>query len=279
MSMARAAGHAYALLADGSTVEIRAAGPADFDAVKAMHEAMSPDNTYLRFFHFTRQAAETEARRICREPRPGHVALLALAADEVVGCASYDASADSRNVAEVAFAVADHMHHRGIATLLLEHLVSHARSHQITVFTAETLSENTPMLKVFTDVGLPVQRHYQDGVWALTFPLPSEDGGTALDSYLNAVAERERRAEVASLRHVLAPESVVVIGASRRRGTVGRAILDNIRAGGYSGRLYVVNPRARQIGGERCLASVLELPEPPDLAVIAVPAAAVLDVA
>ncbi len=279
MSTAQAAGHAYALLADGSTVEIRPAGPADFDAVKAMHEAMSPDNTYMRFFNFSRHAAETEARRICREPRPGHVALLALCADEVVGCASYDAPADSRNVAEVAFAVADHMHHRGIATLLLEHLISHARSHQITVFTAETLSENAPMLKVFTDVGLPVQRHYEDGVWELTFPLPNEDGGTALDSYLNAVAERERRADTASLRHVLAPESVVVIGASRRPGTVGRAILDNIRAGGYSGRVYAVNPRARQIGGEHCLASVLDLPEPADLAVIAVPAAAVLDVA
>jgi acyl-CoA synthetase (NDP forming)/GNAT superfamily N-acetyltransferase len=279
MSTAQAVGHAYALLADGSTVEIRPACPADFDAVKAMHEAMSPDNAYMRFFNLSRLAAETEARRICREPRPGHVALLALSGDEVVGCASYDTPADSRIVAEVAFAVADHMHHRGIATLLLEHLVSHARSHQITVFTAETLSENAPMLRVFTDVGLPVQRHCEDGVWELTFPLPSEDGGTALDSYLNAVAERERRADTASLRRILAPESVVVIGASRRPGMVGRAILDNIRAGGYSGRVYAVNPRARQIGGERCLASVLDLPEPVDLAVVAVPATAVLDVA
>ncbi|MGH3205007.1 MAG: GNAT family N-acetyltransferase, partial [Streptosporangiaceae bacterium] len=182
-------------------------------------------------------------------------------------------------MAEVAFAVADRMHHRGIATLLLEHLVSYARSHQITVFTAQTLSENTPMLKVFADAGLPVQRHYEDGVMEMTIPLPSEVGGTALDSYLNAVAEREGRAEVASLRHILAPESVVVIGASRRRGTVGRAILDNIITGGYAGRLYVVNPHARQVSGEHCLASVLDLPEPADLAVIAVPAAAVLDVA
>ena len=171
------------------------------------------------------------------------------------------------------------MHHKGIATLLLEHLVSSARSHQITVFTGETLAENTAMLKVFADVGLPVRRHSADGVMELAFPLPSEDGGTALDGYLSAVAERERRADTASLRHVLAPESVVVIGASRRRGTVGRAILDNIRAAGYAGRLYAVNPRARQIGGEHCLASVLDLPEPADLAVIAVPAAAVLDVA
>jgi acyl-CoA synthetase (NDP forming)/GNAT superfamily N-acetyltransferase len=282
MSMAQAAGHAYALLADGSTVEIRPAGPADFDAVKAMHEAMSPDNIYMRFFNISRLAAETEARRICREPRPGHVALLALSAGEVVGCASYDAlggPADPGPAAEVAFAVADHMHHRGIATLLLEHLVSFARSHQITVFTAQTLSENTPMLKVFADAGLPVQSHSEDGVMELTFPLPTEVGGTALDSYLNAVAERERRADTASLRHILAPESVVVVGASRRRGTVGRAILDNILTGGYAGRLYVVNPRARQISGEHCLPSVLDLPEPADLAVIAVPAAAVLDVA
>jgi acyl-CoA synthetase (NDP forming) len=81
------------------------------------------------------------------------------------------------------------------------------------------------------------------------------------------------------LRPVLAPESVVVIGASRRKGTAGRAILDNIAAGGYAGHVYAVNPRARQIRGEHCLTSVLDLPEPADLAIIAVPAAAVLKVA
>jgi acyl-CoA synthetase (NDP forming)/GNAT superfamily N-acetyltransferase len=265
----------YALLADGTTVEIRPARPGDFDAVKAMHEAMSRDNTYLRFFNVSRMAAEIEARRICRDQKPGNVALLALAADEVVGVASYVLAGEQPHQAEVAFAVADHMHHRGIATLLLEHLVSYARSQQITAFKAETLTENKAMLSVFADAGLPVERHYADGLLVLTFPLPSE----ALDSYLDVVAERERRAAVASLRHVLAPESVAVIGASRRRGTVGRAILDNIRAGGYAGRLYTVNPRARQIGGERCLSSALDLPEPVDLAVIAVPAPGVLDAA
>jgi acyl-CoA synthetase (NDP forming)/GNAT superfamily N-acetyltransferase len=270
----------YALLADGTTVEIRPAAPDDFDAVKAMHEAMSPDNTYLRFFNISRMAAETEARRICRDPAPGSVALLALAGDEVVGVASYvllgeDPDQAEPDQAEVAFAVADHMHHRGIATLLLEHLVSYARSQRITRFKATTLTENKAMLSVFADAGLPVERHYGDGVLELTFPLPGE----ALDSYLDVVAERERRAAVASLRHVFAPGSVAVIGASRRRGTVGRAILDNIRAGGYAGRLYTVNPRARQIGGERCLSSVLDLPEPVDLAVIAVPAPGVLDAA
>ena len=224
----------YALLADGTTVEIRPAGPGDFDAVKAMHKAMSRDNSYLRFFNISRHAAEIEARRVCRDPAPGQMALLAISDGEVVGVASYVSEAQGQ--AEVAFAVADHMHHRGVATLLLEHLVSFARSHQITTFTAETLTENKAMLDVFADAGLPVERHYADGIFELTFPLPSEDAGPTLDSYLNAVADRESRAEVASLRHVLAPESVAVIGASRRRGTVGRAIVDNIRAGGYAGR-------------------------------------------
>jgi acyl-CoA synthetase (NDP forming) len=71
----------------------------------------------------------------------------------------------------------------------------------------------------------------------------------------------------------------VVIGASRRREAIGRIILENIRRGGYAGRLYTVNPRARQIDGDRCLASALDLREPADLAVIAVPAPAVLGVA
>jgi len=266
----------YALLADGTTVEIRPAVPADFDAVKAMHDAMSSDNSYLRFFNVSRLSAEREAGRICRNPAPGSAALLAVANGEVVGVASYVPLREDPITAEVAFAVADHMHHRGIATLLLEHLVSLARSRQITTFTAETLTENQAMLGVFTEVGLPVRRRYREGVIDLTFPLP---GPGDSDSYSDAVAERERRADVASLRHVFAPESVAVIGASRRRGTVGRAILDNIRAAGYAGRVYVVNPHARQVGGEPGLASALDLPEPADLAVIAVPAAAVLDVA
>jgi acyl-CoA synthetase (NDP forming)/GNAT superfamily N-acetyltransferase len=277
MSMAQElAEPVYALLSDGTTVEIRPAVPDDFDAVKAMHEAMSPDNSYLRFFHMSRLSAEIEARRICRDPKPGSLALLAVADGEVVGVASYALLRNQPDQAEVAFAVADNMHHRGIATLLLEHLVSLARSRQITTFMAETLTENRAMLSVFADAGLPVERHYTQGVIELTFPLPGPGGS---DSYLDVVAERERRTAVASLRHIFAPEAVAVIGASRRRGTVGRAIVDNIRASGYGGRLYTVNPRARQIGGERCLASPLDLPEPADLAVVALPAAKVLDVA
>src|SRR4029077_7008860 len=124
VSMAQPPTAVYALLADGTTVEIRPAVRADFDAVKAMQRAMPRDNSCLRFFNVSRLSAEIEARRIARNPKPGSAALLAVADGEVVGVASYVPLREDPGTAEVAFAVADHMHHRGIATLLLEHLVS-----------------------------------------------------------------------------------------------------------------------------------------------------------
>src|SRR5690242_20816310 len=184
MNTAQDTGRVYALLGDGTTVEIREACPEDFDAVQAMHEAMAPDNIYLRFFSYSRRSAETEARRICRDPAPGNAALLALREGELLGVASYAGPTGHPGQAEVAFAVADHMHHKGIATLLLEHLVSLARSRQLVTFTAETVTENKAMLQVFANAGLPVERRYADGVYELTFPLPSQN----TDSYLDVVA-------------------------------------------------------------------------------------------
>jgi len=269
----------YALLADGRTVEIRPAVASDFDAVKAMHEAMSPDNVYLRFFSISKLAAEQEARRVTRAPGPHHAALLALYDGQVVGLASYEVDRGDGKTAEVAFAVSDTMHHRGIATLLLEHLVSLARARQLEALTAETLQENTGMLRVFSDAGLPVVSKREEGVVAITIPLPPDDTSRQLDDYLDTVAVRERSANVASLRPVFAPRSVAVVGASRRTGTVGRSVLDNIRAGGFAGKLYAVNPSASEVGGVPCFPDVASLPEAPDLAVLAVPPLAVVGAA
>ena len=275
----------YALLADGRTVQIRPATHADYPAVKAMHEAMSPNNAYLRFFSLSRLAAEQEARRVTRDPGPDHAALLAIFDGQVAGLASYEVARNGTRppgagrTAEVAFAVADTMHHRGIATLLLEHLVSLARAQQLTALTAETLQQNTGMLRVFSDAGLPVMSKREDGVVAITIPLPPDDSGRQLEDYLETVAVRERSANVASLRPVFAPAAVAVIGVSRQPGTVGRVVLGNIRAGGYAGRLYAVNPNAREVDGIPCFPDVASLPEAPDLAVLAVPAATVVDTA
>jgi len=79
---------AFALLTDGTTIEIRPAQPGDFDAVREMCLRMSPDNLYLRFFSIGTAAAEREAHRICCEPGPDHAVLLAVLDGEVVGCGS-----------------------------------------------------------------------------------------------------------------------------------------------------------------------------------------------
>ena len=267
----------YALLTDGSTVEIRPAGPQDVDAVRHMHAAMSPDNIYLRFFSVSPAAAEQEAVRVTRAPGPEHAALLAWLGGRLVGVASYELTGKP-GIAEIAFSVPDDMHGRGIATLLLEHLVSLARRRGLRAFTAETLAENAAMLRVFADAGLPVHRDSGDGVVDLTFPLPT---GTdrSLDAYLDSVATRESRADVASLCHLLRPESVAVVGAGRRPGGVGRAVLHNIMSGGFSRTVYAVNPHAHSLEGVHCVPSVADLPESVDLAVIAVPPDAVPAVA
>ena len=269
----------YALLTDGTTIEIRAARPGDLDAVREMHEKLSPDSLYLRFFSMSPSAAVREARRLCREPAPDHAALLALLDGELIGCGSYECDDPPAQSAEVALTVADDMHNRGVGMLLLEHLISLARSRSLHAFTAETLSENAPMLRVFADAGLQVHRALADGVYDLTFPLPAGEANVALGSYRDAVAERERSADVASLRHVLAPTSVAVIGVGRRPGSVGRAILHNIVTGGFSGPVYAVNPAVTELDGVPCVPSAAALPGEVDLAVIATPAAAVVGIA
>jgi acyl-CoA synthetase (NDP forming)/GNAT superfamily N-acetyltransferase len=270
----------YALLTDGGTVEVRPARPQDFEAVRAMHAAMSPDNMYLRFFSMSPGAAEQEARRVCREPDSEHAALLAWQDGRLAGIGAYELTAKP-SVAEVAFAVPDDMHGRGIASVLLEHLVWQARQRDLQSFTAETLAENSAMLRVFADAGLPAQRRIAEDVVELTFPMPVGQDEHRLGHYLEAVASRESRADVASLHPLLQPRSVAVVGASRRRATVGRAILHNIVTGGFAGPVYAVSPRAQalEMEGVPCVASVDDLPGPVDLAVIAVPPSAVPEVA
>jgi len=74
------------------------------------------------------------------------------------------------------------------------------------------------------------------------------------------------------------PKSVAVIGASREPGKVGYVVLKNIIESGYRGEIYPVNPRAEKILGLSAYKSILEVSSDVDLAVIVVPAQAVLDV-
>jgi acyl-CoA synthetase (NDP forming) len=73
------------------------------------------------------------------------------------------------------------------------------------------------------------------------------------------------------------PKSVAIIGASRTPGKPGYLVISNLKANEYAGKIYPVNPQAREIMGYRAYPSVADLPEAPDVAVILVPASATTD--
>ena len=74
------------------------------------------------------------------------------------------------------------------------------------------------------------------------------------------------------LDQLFSPRSVAVVGASPRIGSAGHAVLNNLRAAGFQGKLHLVNPHYPEIAGLRSVGSVLDLAEAPELIVIAVPA-------
>ncbi len=128
------------------------------------------------------------------------------------------------------------------------------------------------MVGVFRDAGYEVSNRYDDGVISLAFDIDPTARSMAV------MAAREHRAEAASLSGLLHPRSVAVIGASSTEGTIGEALLSDLLAGGFTGEVYPVNPSADAIAGLTAYPDVTAVGAPVDLAVVAVPAAAVQDV-
>jgi acetyltransferase len=77
---------------------------------------------------------------------------------------------------------------------------------------------------------------------------------------------------VRNLHHAFVPQSIAVIGASCRLGSVGTVVLDNILKGGFAGDIWAVNPKYTELNGRPCYTAVKDLPAVPDLAVIMTPA-------
>jgi acyl-CoA synthetase (NDP forming)/GNAT superfamily N-acetyltransferase len=266
---------AEALLSDGTTALLRPLGPADHDAVQALHAVrMSEASRRQRFFGASRLGPGMAADRLCGPPRPGLLALGAWVDGTLVGEADCETTDGRSDTAELALAVADDWQHHGVGTLLVEHLVHAARERGVRALEADTLAGNRAVHQLFSDLGLPVRRHLEQGEIKVRVPLDEDD-----EHYREAVDERGRTADLASLTALLRPGSVAVVGASRRPGSVGRAVLLKIREGGFNGDLWAVNPHAEEISGEPAYPGIAALPGIPDLAVVAVPAAVVPGVA
>jgi succinyl-CoA synthetase alpha subunit/GNAT superfamily N-acetyltransferase len=259
-----------ALLADGRVVGVRELLPADEPDVLGLHERLSERDTYLRFFGPV-GTLDAIVKRIMRAADGRHAALGAYLDGVLIGVAHYEVLGTEPDSAEIALVVDGTAQAHGVGTLLLEHLASLGRARGLRRFVADVLAENHRMIKVFVDAGL---------AYSTTGGGPERQVVISLEpdeKYLDAIAERERVADVASLAAVLRPRSVVVVGAGRRPDSVGNAVLRNLLAAGFTGTLAAVNPHADQIAEVPCWPSVADLPDVADLAVICVPAAAVPD--
>jgi acetyl coenzyme A synthetase (ADP forming)-like protein len=265
------------VLRDGAMLRFRALRPGDRDALKDLLSRCSPGSIRYRFLHSIRTLPEKTLDQLAQVEGSRVVTLVVIqgaGADErVIAVGQYHALEDRPDVAEVSFLVEDAMQRRGIGTLLLDLLAEIAREHGVSRFSADVLADNHVMLSVFRKAGYALSSAVSYGVTHLEFPIAySEVAESRAES-------QEAEAERVSLRPVLAPKSVAVIGASRDPKSVGGALFRNLIRWGFAGAVYPVNPRARSVAGVHAYASVVDLPEVPELVFITVPAPAVLDAA
>ncbi len=253
------------LTSDGLVARIRPMTPGDEAQVLALHERASESNIRLRFFSVNRAAAQQYVAHVAA----GLGETLALVAElgaEVVALATAEPTGRPGE-REVAFFVDDEHHGRGLGSLLLEHLAALAVEGGVERFTADVLPDNVEMSRVFLDAGFALVQETSEGVTELAMDLAST---TRVQEAIDA---REAVAERRSLRPLLYPRSVAVVGVRRDGSGVGAAVLRSVVTGGYAGAVHVVHPSGGEVAGVQSVSSCTAIVDDVDLALVAVPAA------
>ena len=263
---------ATVVLRDGSTVTVRPIQLEDEADLARFFTSLSLESRVFRFFAAVANA-DSSVRRMVDVDYSSRYGILGIAGPPrgIVGHAMYITIEPGK--AELALAIADEYQGRGLGTILLGQLAEAASAAGIQVLEAVVRPENHRMLEVLRDSGFPVKSRSEPGEVHAEFP-------TALSpEALKLFEDRDRVAAVAAVKHLLSPKSLAVVGASHKRGTIGAELFHNIISAGFHGPVYPINPSATEIEGVHAYPSVTAVPEDIELAVIAVPAAAVVEVA
>lgn len=263
------------ILRDGRTLRLRPPRSGDADRLLAFLAGLSERSAYQRFHGFPALTPSLVAPFLDPDWRERGALVGTFGEGEeerVVALANWARLRDP-TCAEVAFVVADELQGQGVGTRLLEQLADTAASAGIDTFVAEVLPGNRAMLQVFEDAGFAVTRRLEDGEVEVRLSL------TPTGSYRERVDLRDHVAVVASLAPFFSPATVAVIGASPRRGSIGGELFRNILAGDFAGAAYPVNRSGEPVAGVRAYRSVAEIGDRIDLAVVCVPAEAVLQAA
>jgi acetyl coenzyme A synthetase (ADP forming)-like protein len=260
------------VLRDGSTVRVRLMSPQDEPKLVRLFQSLSDQDRWFRFFAPAKDSAlAVEAHREATLDQCFALVASSGSDDRIVGHAFYAVIEPSR--AEVAFTIAREFQGRGLATILLGQLAEVAATNGIEIFEAEVVASNHAMLHVFRESGFPIDVSATAGQLHVTFP--TVFAGDAMQRF----ERREALAAVNALKMFFNPRAVAVIGASRKRGTIGGEIFHNLLSFGFEGAVYPVNPTAQVVQSVPAYSSVETIPGPVDLAIIVVSADEVINAA
>ena len=145
------------IVVDGARLTVRPIRPDDKDALASLFARMSAQSRRRRFLISKPALSRRELAYFTEVDHRRHEALVAVAADcEIVGVARYACERGQATVADVAFAVADDWHDRGVGSALARRLVDQARGRGIARLQATTLAENTPARRLLLRLGFTV---------------------------------------------------------------------------------------------------------------------------
>jgi acetyl coenzyme A synthetase (ADP forming)-like protein len=256
------------ILREGSTLRLRAPVAEDAEALVQFFSGLSEHSRYLRFHGFP-ALGPSLVEPVLEPDWQDRGALVGSLEGRIVAVANWVRLRDPR-AAEVAFAVGDDFQGHGIGTRLLEQLAARAAQAGIEEFVAEVMQENAAMLGVFRAAGFTITRSAEGGEVEIRLAIAPTGG------YRDHVAARDHVAVRASLQPFFQPRSVAVVGASRRRGSIGGELFRNILAGSFAGSVYPVNRNADAVGAVHGYCAVNAIPQVVDLAVICLPGEQVL---
>jgi len=160
----------------------------------------------------------------------------------------------------------------GLGTLLVRRLASAARHAGVRRLTGDVPRGDAAMLGLLDELGL----EYEEQVTAAS--VHASFAVQETDAYLDAVLADQRAAAQAAVGPFLAPGSIAVVGASDKPASIGGLLLANLLASGFTGQIYAVNPHHQVISGVPAWPDLPSCPQPPDLALVAVPAPLVAEV-
>ncbi len=259
----------HVLLKDGKGILFKPATKDDIPLVESFLNRISKESLRMRFMASISEVPQDIINQLCSGDFSQSGCLLAITKEEqnpkVVGLGNY-IEMGRGNSAEVAFLIDDSYQGKGISTLLLERLAGLAAANGFVELEAEVLPDNQSMINVFKSSGLQRHRVWSSDTVHIELPV---NGAAALWELADL---RDRIAVANSLLPLLCPKIVAVVGASRDKSSLGNMIFQNILSANFNGTVYPINPQAVSVNGIKAYASIKELPEKIDLAVIAVKA-------